>query len=76
MGDILAEISTAFLLHKEQGSYLAGLHLEVSTENVTECVGVIVSESNLLDNYKSPVDPRLNPTQVVGIIQAFIKNFV
>ncbi|KAI4248214.1 MAG: hypothetical protein L6R42_009373, partial [Xanthoria sp. 1 TBL-2021] len=36
---ILSEVSDAMRIHKEMGSYLGGVHLELTGEAVTECVG-------------------------------------
>jgi 3-deoxy-7-phosphoheptulonate synthase len=48
---------------------LGGVHLELSGDNVTECVGGArgLAESDLSRAYKSQVDPRLNYEQAMEI---------
>lgn len=67
--DIMSEIVTAFQIHKEVGSRLSGIHLELTGEDVTECIGGPgnLSESDLTRDYRSQVDPRLNYEQAMEI---------
>jgi 3-deoxy-7-phosphoheptulonate synthase len=67
--NIRAELRAAFRIHQEQGSYLGGVHLELTGENVTECMGGArgLKESDLARAYKSQVDPRLNYEQAMEI---------
>ena len=67
--NIRAELKSAFKIHQEQGSYLGGVHLELTGENVTECIGGArgLKESDLARAYKSQVDPRLNYEQAMEI---------
>jgi 3-deoxy-7-phosphoheptulonate synthase len=67
--NIRAELRAAFRIHEEAGSYLGGVHLELTGENVTECVGGArgLKESDLARAYKSQVDPRLNYEQAMEI---------
>ncbi len=67
--DIMSEIITAFRIHKEVGSRLSGIHLELTGEDVTECIGGPgnLSESDLTRDYRSQVDPRLNYEQAMEI---------
>ncbi len=62
---ILQELETAFTIHERLGTYLGGVHFELTGENVTECIGGArgLSESDLSRDYKSQVDPRLNYEQ-------------
>jgi 3-deoxy-7-phosphoheptulonate synthase len=71
--NILAELRAAFRIHEEMGSILGGVHLEVTGENVTECVGGArgLKESDLARAYKSQVDPRLNYEQAMEIAMLF-----
>ncbi len=64
---ILNELRTAFAVHRELGSHLGGAHLELTGDNVTECVGGTsgVTEADLKTAYKSQVDPRLNYEQAI-----------
>ncbi|WP_428097037.1 class II 3-deoxy-7-phosphoheptulonate synthase [Candidatus Rariloculus sp.] len=67
--NILAELRAAARIHQEQGGCLGGVHLELTGENVTECVGGArgLKESDLARAYKSQVDPRLNYEQAMEI---------
>lgn len=63
--DIISEIRKTFAIHRTQGSYLGGVHLELTGDNVTECVGGArgLHEDELHKNYESYCDPRLNYQQ-------------
>ena len=67
--DITSEIISAFRVHKESGTRLGGIHLELTGEDVTECVGgpANLTESDLPRDYRSQVDPRLNYEQAMEI---------
>ena len=64
---ILAELEQAFEIHLKMGTYLGGVHFELTGENVTECTGGArgVNEADLARAYKSQVDPRLNYEQAL-----------
>jgi len=66
---ILAELEQAFEIHADAGTYLGGVHLEVTGDNVTECTGGArgLSDEDLSRAYKSLVDPRLNYEQAMEI---------
>lgn len=63
--DILSEVRSAFAIHRSEGSYLGGVHLELTGDNVTECVGGAkgLDEGELNRNYETFCDPRLNYEQ-------------
>ncbi|MGD9252809.1 MAG: 3-deoxy-7-phosphoheptulonate synthase class II [Holophagae bacterium] len=63
--NILSELEESFDVHAELGSYLGGVHFELSGDNVTECMGGArgLSEVDLERAYESRVDPRLNYEQ-------------
>jgi 3-deoxy-7-phosphoheptulonate synthase len=71
--NILAELRAAFRIHEEMGSFLGGVHLELTGANVTECIGGArgLKESDLARAYKSQVDPRLNYEQAMEIALLF-----
>jgi 3-deoxy-7-phosphoheptulonate synthase len=74
LSKILNELQRAFDIHNAQGSFLGGIHLEITPDQVTECIDDIsVFEHNLTDNYKSLVDPRLNPDQA-SIVLKMVNN--
>lgn len=62
---ILSEIRKTFLIHRDEGSYLGGIHLELTGDNVTECVGGAraLGTEELHKNYETYCDPRLNYQQ-------------
>src|SRR5262249_30710972 len=64
---ILAELEQAFDLHEELGSYLGGVHFELTGEDVTECVGGARGppEEALQRAYRTQVAPRLNYEQAL-----------
>ena len=66
---ILAELDQAFALHKAAGTYLGGVHLELTGENVTECIGGArgLAEEDLQRSYHTQVDPRLNYEQALEV---------
>ncbi|OAA62646.1 phospho-2-dehydro-3-deoxyheptonate aldolase [Niveomyces insectorum RCEF 264] len=65
--DILAELQATLQVHAEEGSYLGGVHLELTGEAVTECLGGSegLGEDDLSTNYTSYCDPRLNEKQAL-----------
>jgi 3-deoxy-7-phosphoheptulonate synthase len=66
---ILSELDQAFELHKAAGTYLGGVHLELTGENVTECIGGArgLVEEDLKRSYHTQVDPRLNYEQALEV---------
>jgi 3-deoxy-7-phosphoheptulonate synthase len=67
--NIISELESAFRVHKAMGSYLGGVHLELTGENVTECTGGArgLTDRDLARAYKSAVDPRLNYEQAMEV---------
>lgn len=65
--DILSEVKSFFLIHKELDSYAGGVHFEMTGQDVTECLGgnQEIDEINLSDRYHTHCDPRLNSAQSV-----------
>ena len=63
--DIMREVEGFFAAHDEVGTYPGGVHFEMTGQNVTECVGGVVSvtEESLGDRYHTHCDPRLNASQ-------------
>ena len=60
---ILSEIESTFAVHRQCGSFLGGIHFELTGEDVTECIGGGLTEADLDKNYASVCDPRLNYRQ-------------
>lgn len=65
--NIIRELEHSFELHAEMGSRLGGVHVEVTGDDVTECVGGArgLDEAGLERAYKTRVDPRLNYEQAL-----------
>lgn len=66
---IAAEIERSFAVHRDCGTYLGGVHLELTGENVTECTGGArnLCDTDLARAYRSMVDPRLNYEQALEL---------
>jgi 3-deoxy-7-phosphoheptulonate synthase len=67
--NVVKEVEAAFRIHAAHGSYLGGVHLELTGENVTECTGGArgLTDGDLARAYKSTVDPRLNYEQAMEV---------
>jgi 3-deoxy-7-phosphoheptulonate synthase len=67
--NIVAELESAFRIHREIGSYLGGVHFELTGDDVTECTGGArgLTDVDLARAYKSTVDPRLNYEQALEL---------
>jgi 3-deoxy-7-phosphoheptulonate synthase len=67
--DILAELESAFDIHTSVGGVLGGVHIELSGDIVTECLGGAsrLSEDDLERAYETEVDPRLNYEQALEL---------
>jgi 3-deoxy-7-phosphoheptulonate synthase len=66
---ILAEVSGFFAAHKSEGTHAGGIHLELTGQDVTECVGgaKAITEAGLADRYHTHCDPRLNAEQALEV---------
>ena len=62
---ILTEMKEFFQVHKSEGTFGGGVHLEMTGKNVTECIGgsFTVTEEDLSSRYHTHCDPRLNADQ-------------
>ncbi|OAY78111.1 phospho-2-dehydro-3-deoxyheptonate aldolase 2, chloroplastic-like [Ananas comosus] len=69
---ILAEVRAFFDVHEQEGSHPGGVHLEMTGQNVTECIGGsrTVTFDDLSSRYHTHCDPRLNASQSLEL--AFI----
>jgi len=63
--DVVNEVEGFFEVHRAQGTIPGGLHIELTGDDVTECIGGTggVLEGNLGDRYETACDPRLNREQ-------------
>lgn len=62
---ILSEVRGFFDVHAAEGSWAGGVHVEMTGQDVTECVGGArrLGEADLGDRYETFCDPRLNAEQ-------------
>jgi 3-deoxy-7-phosphoheptulonate synthase len=68
-GDITAEIAGFFAVHKAERAHPGGVHLELTGEDVTECLGGAeeVLDTHLGTRYETACDPRLNASQSIEL---------
>ena len=66
---ILNEVRGFFAVHHAEGTHAGGIHIEMTGQDVTECVGgaVAISDSALADRYHTHCDPRLNAAQSIEL---------
>ena len=69
ISEILFEIKNFFEICKANDSIGAGIHLEMTGKNVTECMGGVfqITEKDLSARYHTHCDPRLNADQALEI---------
>lgn len=62
---IIDEVQGFFEVHRALGSHPGGIHIELTGEDVTECLGgaMDITDVDLPGRYESAVDPRLNTQQ-------------
>jgi 3-deoxy-7-phosphoheptulonate synthase len=67
--DVMHEIEGFFAAHRAVGTWPGGVHLEITGEDVTECLGGVeaVSEEQLDHRYETLCDPRLNARQSLDL---------
>ncbi|MFT6293484.1 MAG: 3-deoxy-7-phosphoheptulonate synthase [Ilumatobacter sp.] len=67
--DIVAEIGGFVRAHRAEGTWPGGIHIELTGDDVTECLGGSeeLSDSQLDDRYQTVCDPRLNGRQSVDL---------
>ena len=63
--DIVDEVKGFFEVHRAAGTYPGGIHIELTGDDVTECLGGSeeIDEADLATRYESLCDPRLNHMQ-------------
>ena len=66
---ISSEVEQAIRIHREHSSFLGGIHLELTGDAVTECVGggERLGEEDLKRRYTTYCDPRLNEKQALEL---------
>ncbi|NJC32742.1 3-deoxy-7-phosphoheptulonate synthase [Sphingomonas jejuensis] len=62
---IMAEVRGFFAVHRAEGTFGGGIHIEMTGQNVTECTGgaMAITDDVLADRYHTHCDPRLNAGQ-------------
>ncbi|MBT4989301.1 MAG: 3-deoxy-7-phosphoheptulonate synthase [Rickettsiales bacterium] len=70
--NIIKEVEQFFAIHNQIGTYPGGIHIEMTGQNVTECLGGMqaINDQDLKDRYHTHCDPRLNGWQ--GLELAFL----
>ena len=73
--NIRSEIEQSFDIHAAAGTRLGGVHLELTGEDVTECIGGArdLTEIDLSRAYRSTVDPRLNYEQALETAMLIVR---
>lgn len=63
--EVMDEVKGFFEVHKALGTHPGGVHIELTGDDVTECVGggEKISEDDLANRYETACDPRLNHSQ-------------
>lgn len=63
--DVCDEVNGFFEVHRELGTWPGGVHIELTGDDVTECVGGVdeLREEDLATRYETACDPRLNRNQ-------------
>ncbi len=69
LDDILGEIKRFFAVHHEEGTVPGGVHIELTQEDVTECLGGAeeILDHHLTTKYRALCDPRLNARQSLDL---------
>ena len=67
--DVLDEVTGFFEVHRALGTHPGGIHIELTGDDVTECIGGghHIAESDLSDRYETACDPRLNRSQSLDL---------
>jgi len=74
--NIVNELEASVKVHKDLGSYLGGVHFELTGEDVTECTGGArgLADGDLSRAYRTQVDPRLNAEQALELAMRIAAN--
>ena len=66
---ILSEVKAFFGVHAAEGTHAGGVHLEMTGQDVTECIGGAraITYEDLSDRYHTVCDPRLNAEQSIDM---------
>ncbi|MDO0915423.1 3-deoxy-7-phosphoheptulonate synthase class II [Streptomyces sp. DT2A-34] len=70
LSDITTEVAEFFAVHRQEGLHPGGIHLELTGDDVTECLGGDLEEvldTHLATRYETACDPRLNAVQSIEL---------
>jgi len=67
--DVVREVAGFFAAHRQEGTWPGGIHVELTGDDVTECLGGAeeIADSQLGDRYETMCDPRLNGRQSLDL---------
>ena len=67
--EVLREVKGFFKVHEQEGTFPGGVHLEMTGQDVTECIGGAqeITEEKLACRYHTQCDPRLNANQALEL---------
>jgi 3-deoxy-7-phosphoheptulonate synthase len=67
--DVMAELTAFFAVHRSLGTHPGGIHVELTGEDVTECLGGAheIEDGHLSLRYETACDPRLNAGQALEL---------
>ncbi|MGE0253161.1 MAG: class II 3-deoxy-7-phosphoheptulonate synthase [Alphaproteobacteria bacterium] len=73
---IRREVDAFFAVHRAEGTHPGGVHLEMTGQDVTECIGgaQAITEETLSDRYHTHCDPRLNAQQSIELAFQIAQN--
>jgi 3-deoxy-7-phosphoheptulonate synthase len=66
---ILTEVKRVFDVHNAEGTYAGGIHVEMTGQDVTECLGgaQAIGDDQLSRRYHTHCDPRMNANQALEL---------
>jgi 3-deoxy-7-phosphoheptulonate synthase len=75
--DVVDEVAGFFEVHRRLGTHPGGLHIELTGDHVTECIGGTagVDEADLASRYETACDPRLNRVQALELAFMVAESF-
>jgi 3-deoxy-7-phosphoheptulonate synthase len=67
--DVMRELAGFFAVHRSEGTHPGGIHVELTGEDVTECLGGAdeIQDGHLHRRYETACDPRLNASQALEL---------
>ncbi len=73
---IMEEIEGFCAIHRAEGTHAGGIHVEMTGQNVTECIGGAqeITEAALSHRYHTQCDPRLNAEQSLEVAFLLAQN--